>query len=741
MYKEKLSKFCTGCGVCEAVCPVKALRLAKTGNGFMSPIIDEAICTNCSLCKKVCQMDHWKKSINPKSLKCYAAKNKNFEERMRSVDGGAAYVLAGKIISKGGYFCGAAWKDGECKHIIIDKIEDFKSMFGSKYVQSNISAAVYKEIKKLCDGGKSVCFIGTPCQVNGLKLFLGKNYPNLLTADLICHGVASLDTFYSFLKDKGGVELAKNAINVNFKDKNNYRVSLTLPEETIYYHVDECEKYIRAFYYGLILNESCVNCNFSTLKRSGDITLGTFHHLEKFVKKYVDDSGTSQIFINNKKGIKCWNDIKNGLKFKQVKVGAHQFNLRHTTWSHSNREKYFKQIQNSTFDETTEKLLDLKNNVAILNYHWENTNYGAVLTSFALNNYINSLGFNTYNIDYKANFASDKQDGSNFEEFRKKHIPLTFKCETQEDLEQLNRYFGQFVLGSDQVLRWDFVKRENGVYYFKFVNDENKKIAYAGSFGVPCWEGTKEATQVVGTLLSRFSHLSVRESSGVEILKNEFKMRSTHVLDPVFLLEKVRWEKITSDFTPEKPVYYIIKKSLQENLGAKLGDFTDIKYGLNVEDWIAAFKNAPFVITDSFHGVCFCLIFNKQFVCVVGDSPEKERISSLFKMFDIPQSKMIVGAENFDPNGKILPVDYSNFDDLLEKYKDISKKFLQDALYGENGALYDPYYFQYKNAPDKKAMKRRLLRYKIMRKITFGKKRKKYKEKATELKLILQSIK
>ena len=750
MDKEKLidynlARHCTGCGACEAVCSAKALVLIKNNQGFMVPEIDEKTCTNCGLCEKICQIDNWKKTLNPKALKCYAAVNKNFEDRLKSIDGGAAYILAGKIISKGGCFCGAAWKEGECKHIIIDKIEDFKSMFGSKYVQSYISPAIYKEIKRLCEAGKLVCFVGTSCQVSGLKLFLGKDYKNLYIADIICHGVSPTDTFYSFLKDRGVADAAKNAINVNFRDKTDYpfnlefRISLTLPEKTVYIGVNECKKYGVAYLRGLVLRESCTNCNFCKLQRSGDITLGTFHNhiLGKLARRFQDGWAASQIFINNKKGIKCWNLIKGNLKTKKVKVDAHQPNLRHTSYAHPNREKFFEQIKSSTFDETVEKFLDSKNNVALLNFHWENTNYGAILTSYALNSYINSLGFNACNINYRANFAPEQKDISNFEEFRKKYIPLTYKCETLEDLEYLNQYFGSFVTGSDQVLRWNFVQNENGVYYLKFVNDENKKIAYAGSFGGPHWEGFKEATQAAGALLSRFSHLSVRESSGVEIFKNEFKMRSTHVLDPVFLLQKAQWEKIASDFTPEKPVHYVVHKHFFEKLDTKLDDYIDISCGLKIEDWIAAIKNAPFVITDSFHGVCFCLIFKKQFFCIVENNPVKERIISLFKMFNIPQSERLVMVGDFDTNKKISPIDYSNLDTLLEKHKETSGKFLKEALYGDNEALYDPYYFKYKNAPDKKALRRRLLYCKIMTEITFGRKRKRYKGQIRDIKLAL----
>lgn len=120
-------------------------------------------------------------------------------------------------------------------------------------------------------------------------------------------------------------------------------------------------------------------------------------------------------------------------------------------------------------------MLSKENNVGLLNFHWENNNYGALLTAYALNKYINSLGYNAYNIDYVPSWGKNSISTSNFSDFRAKYLPLTSRCETIDELKALNKNFGIFIVGSDQVFNWDFISKDFGVYFFSFVNDENKK--------------------------------------------------------------------------------------------------------------------------------------------------------------------------------------------------------------------------------------------------------------------------
>jgi len=183
--------------------------------------------------------------------------------------------------------------------------------------------------------------------------------------------------------------------------------------------------------------------------------------------------------------------------------------------------------------------------IALLNFHFENNNYGAILTSYALNKFINNLGYIAHNIDYIPYFAqiSGKEKGplknfSNFIKFREKYIPLTKQCTDHIKLTELNELYDTFIVGSDQVWNPRFCMHDLDVYFLNFVNSNNKKISYAASFGNNKINIDNFYINQIGYMLSGFDYISVRERSGIDIVGNIFKQKSYNVLDPVFLLDK-----------------------------------------------------------------------------------------------------------------------------------------------------------------------------------------------------------
>lgn len=190
MIEIKDKKDCCGCYACYNICPKKCISMKADEEGFWYSVIEQNKCVNCNLCEKVCPI------INPvnrgNSLKLsYAVKNKDEDIRLRSSSGGMFYLLAEDTIKQNGLVYGAAFdKDFSVKHIGIDKISEIELLQGSKYLQSSIGDT-YKHVKNDLRENKQVLFTGTPCQVEGLKSFLGKEEENLITMDFICHGVPS----------------------------------------------------------------------------------------------------------------------------------------------------------------------------------------------------------------------------------------------------------------------------------------------------------------------------------------------------------------------------------------------------------------------------------------------------------------------------------------------------------------------------------------------------------------------
>ena len=183
---------CTGCHACVNACPKNCIGMVSDEEGFLYPEIRQTECVNCGKCEKVCPLLNGK-TKNPDALQIgYAAYNKDETIRLKSSSGGIFTLLAEWIIQQGGVVVGAAMTE-DCKsvqHTIAETIEDLENLRGSKYLQSTIGT-IFKTVKKYLDSGRLVLFTGTPCQIGGLYSYLGKEYDNLYTQDLICHGVPS----------------------------------------------------------------------------------------------------------------------------------------------------------------------------------------------------------------------------------------------------------------------------------------------------------------------------------------------------------------------------------------------------------------------------------------------------------------------------------------------------------------------------------------------------------------------
>ncbi len=193
--KEKYN--CCGCSACVQICPKQCISLSADNEGFLYPQVDTAVCINCGLCEKVCPVINQNEPRMP--LEVYAAKNTDEEIRLKSSSGGIFTLLAEHIISEGGVVFGARFNENwEVVHDYTETVEGLESFRGSKYVQSIIGEN-FKKAKFFLDEGRNVLFSGTPCQVAGLKKFLRKEYENLLTVEVVCHGVPSPMVWHDYL--------------------------------------------------------------------------------------------------------------------------------------------------------------------------------------------------------------------------------------------------------------------------------------------------------------------------------------------------------------------------------------------------------------------------------------------------------------------------------------------------------------------------------------------------------------
>lgn len=302
MITIKDKKKCCGCAACATICPHQVLTMEVDKGGFLYPIvINKKKCTNCGLCEKICPILHENKERIP--TYSYAIKNNDEEVRKNSSSGGVFSAFAKRTIEEGGIVYGASFDEQwNVKHIGITKKEDLHHLQGSKYVQSN-TFGIYKDIKQKLQEGISVLFTGTPCQVAGLKYYLQKEYQNLTTIDLICHGVPSPKIWKDYLSEM--INQHKRPIEkICFRNKvtgwKNYHFVINFADsavegnqttDIICHHQDNL--YMRLFLDNYILRPSCYSCMFRKGKSGSNYTLGDYWGIQNVNAEFDDDRGIS----------------------------------------------------------------------------------------------------------------------------------------------------------------------------------------------------------------------------------------------------------------------------------------------------------------------------------------------------------------------------------------------------------------------------------------------------------------
>ena len=290
---------CCGCSACEQACPVHAITMHRDKIGFDYPTINEKQCINCNACDKVCPIKNEFSVRTPEHI--YAVKNKNKEERIVSSSGGVFSILARDVLRKGGAVYGAAFDSNwSVHHIRIETENELYRLQGSKYVQSKIGA-VFKKVQKDVQEDRPVLFSGTPCQVAGLLRFLKKEYPNLTTVDVACHGVPNPRIWEDYLKD---ISTNKKIENITFKDKStgwkwdSYSFSLTLSGKRYTKNVWK-QPYMQLFLHDFILRPSCHACHFRNGKSGADMTIADYWGIERIIPSFFDDIGVSALLSWN----------------------------------------------------------------------------------------------------------------------------------------------------------------------------------------------------------------------------------------------------------------------------------------------------------------------------------------------------------------------------------------------------------------------------------------------------------
>ncbi|MBQ3600386.1 MAG: polysaccharide pyruvyl transferase family protein [Lachnospiraceae bacterium] len=704
---------CTGCGACFNKCPAGAISMKYDSEGFLFPYVDKKKCIECGLCQQVCpemNMEKVRQRIHEEG-KCYAAMAED-DIRMVSSSGGIFTLIADYIYEQNGIVCGAVYSEDyqEVYHIVSENSVDLERLRGSKYVQSNIGNT-YSVIEKTLKGGRMVLFVGCPCQVSGLYSFLGKQYDNLYTIDIVCHGANSTLAYRSFVK-----EIAKDrkVTKVNFRDKSVFGwstpVTINFSDQSVYNAAWNQNKWNDAFYEGIINRECCSSCHYAQRKRIGDITLGDFWQVQKWDESCNDGKGTSLVLVNNEQGDKIYSCIQAKLKLnKEAPLDfAVKYNgqLLSPNKKAEGRKYFFNHLERDGYHKAWWYGHKWRYDVGLVGW-WFAANYGSVLTYYALARILEDMCLLPIMI------RIPKMDGTGWEsvtekniEFMQKYFPVS-KPRKFEDMQECNQFCDAFMLGSDQLWVAFYNKMVGYTFFLDFADESKRKIAYATSIGRVKYEGDEEDKNIVKTLLKRFDAISVRESSGVEICKNEFDVDAVRMLDPVFLCDTKYYDLLAEQSKIQRDYPYILCyildpteekrqaiRMLEEKYGMKSVVLLDMKsfdvcskmwinenviYNVGIEEFIYCIKNCSYMITDSHHGACFAMIYHKNFVAISNERRGKTRFESLFNLLNIKEI-LIEEKELLEKIMYIPEVDYVSIDKTLEIEKKKSEEWIRNAL-------------------------------------------------------------
>lgn len=343
---------CTGCMACKDICPTKAIEANVSADGFVIPYVKLEKCIHCQKCNSVCQV-YTSPKVNEDSFNQeYWAFKSSSNVRDNSSSGGIFFHLASKIINNGGVVCAATMtEDFTVKHILAKTIEDIQRMQGTYYVQSDLGNS-FSTVKEVLLEGKKVLFVGTPCQVQGLKLYLGKEYANLCTVDLICHGVPSpkvFKIFITYLKSKGSL------LSFKFRDKSlgwkGYQVSAVINNKYISNKL-WLQSFNNLFSHNIINRLSCASCQFTSYNRCSDITIGDYWGGKKYHPDFIDSKGVSLVLINTKIGKNLFSQISDGERLSLDKNETSQNSLTHPSNVSGKRYAFFHRLETTGYEST-----------------------------------------------------------------------------------------------------------------------------------------------------------------------------------------------------------------------------------------------------------------------------------------------------------------------------------------------------------------------------------------------------
>lgn len=584
-------------------------------------------------------------------MKVYFCKNKNKQIVKKSSSGGFFSLLANYVIEKNGVVFGATF-DKDFNVVISYTENDFSGMLGSKYVKSSIKNS-FAECKDFLENDRIVLYSGTPCQIVGLKAYLKKDYDNLITMDVICHGSPIAEIWQRYLKS-----FNKEIESINFRDTREsweqYHLTIKFKDGTEFTENHHKNEYMKLFLENKILTEPCYKCQ-NCKNSKADFTVGDAWAAPFKDTRFNDHQGTSCVISRTNKSDVIFNDLKTMMLYENT-------NEKYLDTSYGYVHNYSKP---SDADKIKKGVLEPK--IAMITIPGHN-NVGNTLQAFALQTKIKE-------ILPKANPIIINSKYTNYTTFYKNKVKFTTSG--------FDSSYNFIIVGSDQI--WTDEKYINVIpFEDRFLIRNCKKIVYAASFGKHQLNFSNDQLIKIQNSLKTVKYVSTREITGTLICKHYFKYNTAvSVLDPTMLYDKEFYLNSINEKPAENKlgifVYVLDKNNEWDKQAKEISDklrLPILKYDGTVESFIRNMNNASCVITDSYHGTVFSLIFNNPFITLKNEKRGNDRFEDLSLRFDF-YNRFIDTLSKMDLE---LLTKRPNVIDKIHSYRTESISFLSNGL-------------------------------------------------------------
>lgn len=351
---------CSGCGACEAACGKRAISMLVDSEGFRYPHIEKQKCVACGRCRTVCLGGKEMTLHNP--IAAHAAVCREEDKLLLSASGGAFYAVTMACADSTRIY-GAAWTDrSHVAHLGADARDAYEIFRKSKYVQSDVTG-IYSRICSDLKEGTKVIFTGTPCQVAGLKAYLGKDDENLLTIDLVCHGVSNSEllekclTCYDHKNDKVSQISFRHKRVVDGKWNSKLLKLVYQSGKEVILDYNTCG-FLRGYDNGLFFRPSCSQCPYAQALRTSDITIGDFWGGEQL--GYDPQRGASLILVNSEKGSTFFEEMRLHLIEEQISLDfavAHNARLNKPDKGSPYRARFWEELELFNFEDAVQHVI------------------------------------------------------------------------------------------------------------------------------------------------------------------------------------------------------------------------------------------------------------------------------------------------------------------------------------------------------------------------------------------------